>query len=184
MFEDLTAAQKREMSHFFWTELHSSAWMQSLSSSDVDATWNIRPDHSSIGAYPAWPPMTAKGLYKIDPSENVANWVKQLARAGNQGPFGQAHFIETIFPREKGGAYKSPDDAPYLNDWCCVSGGLLCRPRDPLHLRRRPDALRRNQTDFASDRFRCPCQADKSALPGEQLHPLWKSCSADLVEPA
>ena len=125
MFEDLTGAQKREMSHFFWTELHSAAWMQSLSSSDVDATWNIRPDHSAIGAYPAWPPMTAKGLYKIDPSAEVANWVKQLARAGNQGPFGQAHFIETIFPREKGGAYKSPDDAPYFNDWSCLSGGCF-----------------------------------------------------------
>jgi hypothetical protein len=125
MFPDLSEGQKREMSHFFWKELHSSAWMQSLSSSDVDATWNIRPDHSSIGAYPAWPPMTAKGLYKVDPSPQVATWVKQLARAGNQGPYGQAHFIETIFPREKGGAYKSPDDMPYGNDWCCVSGGCF-----------------------------------------------------------
>jgi hypothetical protein len=125
MFPDLSESQKREMSHFFWTELHSSAWMQSLSSSDVDATWNIRPDHSSIGAYPAWPPMTAKGLYKIDPSPQVASWVKQLARAGNQGPYGQAHFVETIFPREKGGAYKSPDDMPYGNDWCCLSGGCF-----------------------------------------------------------
>jgi hypothetical protein len=125
MFQDLGEAQKKEMSRFFWTELHSSAWMQSLSSSDVDATWNIRPDHSSIGAYPAWPPMTAKGLYKIDPSPQVAAWVKQLSRAGNQGPYGQAHFIETIFPRERGGAYKSPDDMPYDNDWCCVSGGCF-----------------------------------------------------------
>jgi hypothetical protein len=125
MAEDLSDSQKKEMSRFFWNELHSDAWMQSLSSSDVDATWNIRPDHSSIGAYPAWPPMTAKGLYKIDPSEKVAAWVKQLARAGNQGPFGQAHFIETIFPRERGGAYKSPDDAPYDNDWSCVSGGCF-----------------------------------------------------------
>jgi hypothetical protein len=123
MFEDLSEGQKKEMSQFFWSELHSSAWMQSLSSSDADATWNIRPDHSSIGAYPAWPAMTAKGLYKVDPPERVATWVKHLALAGNQGPFGQAHFIEAIFPTERGGAYKSPEDAPYLNDWCCVSGG-------------------------------------------------------------
>jgi hypothetical protein len=123
MFEDLGDQQKQEMSRFFWSELHSAAWMQSLSSSDVDATWNIRPDHSSIGAYAAWPPMTAKGLYKIDSSKAVSAWVKQLARAGNQGPFGQAHIIETIFPREKGGAFKSPDDPPYYNDWSCISGG-------------------------------------------------------------
>jgi hypothetical protein len=123
MFEDLGDQQKQEMSRFFWSELHSAAWMQSLSSNDVDATWNIRPDHSSIGAYTAWPPMTAKGLYKIDSSKEVSGWVKQLARAGNQGPFGQAHIIETIFPREKGGAFKSPDDPPYYNDWSCISGG-------------------------------------------------------------
>ena len=123
MSEDLSESQKKEMSHFFWTELYTPAWMRSLSSNDVDATWNIRADHSSIGAYPAWPPMTAMGLYKTDASEGVSKWVKQLARSGNQGPFGQAHMIETIFPREEGGAYKSPDVHPYRNDWCCVAGG-------------------------------------------------------------
>jgi hypothetical protein len=46
-----------------------------------------------------------------------------MARSGNQGPFGQAHIIETIFPREEGGAQKSPDVHPYRNDWCCVAGG-------------------------------------------------------------
>lgn len=123
MGEDLSDAQKREMSQFFWNELHSSLWMRALSASDTDATWNIRPDHSSIGAYPSWPPMTAKGLYKTDASRDVASWVKQLARAGNQGPFGQAHFVEPVFPAEHGAACKSPEDAPYLNDWCCIAAG-------------------------------------------------------------
>ena len=52
MSEDLSERQKKEMSHFFWTELYTPAWMRALSSNDVDATWNIRADHSSIGAYP------------------------------------------------------------------------------------------------------------------------------------
>lgn len=123
MAEDLTDAQKHEMSHFFWQELHSDYWMRALSPNDVDATWNIRPDHSWLGAYAAWPPATAKGLYKTDDSARVAAWLKNLAKAGNQGPIGQAHFVETVFPLEHGAAYKCPEDPPYINDWCCIAGG-------------------------------------------------------------
>jgi hypothetical protein len=123
MIADLSAGQKEEMSRFFWDELHSEYWMRALSPNDVDATWNIRPDHSWLGAYSAWPPATAKGLYKIDPSPRVPEWVKNLAKAGNQGPIGQAHFVETVFPLEDGAAYKCPNDAPYINDWCCIAGG-------------------------------------------------------------
>jgi len=123
MFEDLSEAQKQEMSRFFWQELHTDHWMRALSPLDADATWNIRPDHSWLGAYSAWPPATAKGLYKTDSSGRVSAWLKNLAKAGNQGPIGQAHFVETAFPLEQGGAYKCPTDAPYLNDWCCIAGG-------------------------------------------------------------
>lgn len=123
MAADLSDSQKEEMSRFFWDELHSEYWMRALSPNDVDATWNIRPDHSWLGAYAAWPPATAKGLYKIDQSERVSPWVKKLAAAGNQGPIGQAHFVETVFPLEDGAAYKCPNDPPYINDWCCIAGG-------------------------------------------------------------
>src|ERR1700733_14621539 len=91
MFEDLSRTQKQEMSRFFWEELHSDYWMRALSPNDVDATWNIRPDHSWLGAYSAWPPAPAKGLYQVDRHERIAHWVKILAKAGNQGPIGQAH---------------------------------------------------------------------------------------------
>jgi len=123
MIEDLSTAQKEEMNRFFWEELHSEYWMRALSPNDVDSTWNIRPDHSWLGAYSAWPPATAKGLYRIDASAKVSAWVKNLAKAGNQGPIGQAHFVETVFPLEDGAAYKCPNDAPYINDWCCIAGG-------------------------------------------------------------
>ena len=108
MGNDLSEKQKKEMSHFFWSELYTPVWMHALSPGDVDASWNVRADHSWLGAYVAWPSMTAKGLYKVDPSAKVAAWVKGLAKTANQGPFGQAHIAETIYPPENGGAYKCP----------------------------------------------------------------------------
>ena len=125
MFDDLSEKQKKEMSAFFWRELHTPLWMRALSIRDVDATWNIRPDHSWLGAYPAWPPMTAKGLYKVDPSAKVAQWVRGFAKAANQGPFGQAHFVESVWPPANGGAFKCPEDPPYLTDYSCTSGGCF-----------------------------------------------------------
>ena len=125
MSEDLSEQQKKEMSHFFWSELYTPLWMHALSPGDVDATWNIRADHSWLGAYTAWPPMTAKGLYKADPSPRLAAWVRNLAKSANQGPYGQAHIVETVFPPEHGGAYKCPLEDPYGNDWCEVSGGCF-----------------------------------------------------------
>jgi hypothetical protein len=121
--DDLSDPQKEQMIHFSWSELHGPLWMHALPPHDVDATWNIRPDHSWLGAYAAWPPMTAKGLYKIDRSGRVAKRVGGLAKTGNQGPYGQAHFVESVWPPEHGGAYKCPEDAPYLTDWCCISAG-------------------------------------------------------------
>jgi hypothetical protein len=125
MAEDLSATQKEEMSRFFWQQLHSDYWMRALAPGDVDATWNIRPDHSWLGAYCSWPPVTAKALYKTDSSARVAAWAKNLGKAGNQGPIGQAHFVESAFPLESGAAYKCPTDPPYLNDWSCIGGGAF-----------------------------------------------------------
>ena len=125
MAEDLTSTQKKEMSAFFWNELHSEKWMRALAQADADSTWNIRPDHSCLGAYAAWPPMTAKGLYKTDPSEHISRWLRQVAKAGNQGPIGQGHFVEDVYPPVNGGAFKSPEDAPFIEDWCCIAGGAF-----------------------------------------------------------
>ena len=125
MADDLTPTQKREMSVFFWRELHSEKWMRGLAQGDADATWNIRPDHSCLGAYAAWPAMTAKGLYKIDSSERIARWLQEVAKAGNQGPIGQAHFVEDVYPPVNGGAFKSSEDAPFIEDWCCIAAGAF-----------------------------------------------------------
>lgn len=125
MSEDLSNDQKREMVHYFWSQLASKKWMRALAASDPDATWNVRPDHSCLGAYAAWPAMCAKGLLKIDNPSTVASWLSEVAKAGNQGPIGQAHFTEDVVPPLQGGACKASEDAPYIEDWCCIAGGTF-----------------------------------------------------------
>lgn len=125
MGQDISDNQKREMAHFFWSQLASKKWMRALASGDPDATWNVRPDHSCLGAYTAWPPECAKGLFQIDDPSRIATWLAQVAKAGNQGPIGQAHFVEEVVPPLKGGAYKASNDAPYIEDWCAISGGAF-----------------------------------------------------------
>ncbi len=126
MGADLSAKQKREMTKFFWSELKTAKWMRALSTGDDDATWNIRPDHSAIGAYASWPPMSAKALYRLGmPEAEIASWLREVAKAGNQGPIGQAHFVEDVWPPLKGGAFKCPNDPPYINEWCCIAGGAF-----------------------------------------------------------
>jgi hypothetical protein len=123
MSADLSENQKREMAHYFWSQLASKKWMRALSNDDPDATWNVRPDHSCLGAYAAWPAMCAKGLFKIDKSATVVAWLNEVAKAGYQGPIGQAHFTEDVVMPLHGGAYKASEDAPYIEDWCCIAGG-------------------------------------------------------------
>lgn len=126
MLDDLSAQQKKEMVDFFWRELRTGKWMRALSAGDDDVTWNIRPDHSAIGAYASWPPMCAKGLYRMGmPEEQIAGWLREVAKVGNQGPVGQAHFIEDVWPPLKGAAFKCPNDPPYINEWCCIAGGAF-----------------------------------------------------------
>lgn len=124
MFEDLSDRQKREMAQFFWNELYTPLWMHALSPGDADASWKpgasrgLRSDHTWIGAYIAWPPMTARGLFKIESTPRLAAWVKGLSQTANQGTFGQAHFVETTFPPDAGGARKDP-----AGGWYEVAGG-------------------------------------------------------------
>jgi hypothetical protein len=65
-------------------------------------------------------------LYKIGKVDLAFDWLKGLARSANQGPFGQAHFCESVVAPEAGGAIKAPSDFPYINDWTCSSVGAWC----------------------------------------------------------
>ena len=70
----------------------------------------------------AWPALAAKGLYNIGKTDIAFKWLKGLAKSFNQGPLGQAHFIEDVIDHENGGARKAPINFPYMTDWACSGG--------------------------------------------------------------
>jgi hypothetical protein len=123
MPDQLSEAQKREMTDFFVRELRTPTWMHALSCADDDAMFSVRPDHQWTGAYTAWPALSVTGLFRIGQADLALDWLKGLARSANQGPFGQAHFADSVVPPEAGGARKAPPDWPYINDWACSSNG-------------------------------------------------------------
>ena len=121
--EDLSAKQKEEMAAFFVRELQTPTWMHALSPGDDNSIFSVRPDHQWNGAYPAWPAQAVTALYKAGKTELALAWLKGLSKSANQGPLGQAHFIETAIEPENGGARKSSSDMPYLCDWTVSSSG-------------------------------------------------------------
>lgn len=121
--EDLSHEQRDEMADAFARELRTPTWMHALSTGDPDAMFSVRPDHQWTGAYTAWPAQTASGLWRIGKVELAAEWLRGLARTANQGPFGQAHFAESVIAAEDGGSRKAPPDLPFITDWACSSGG-------------------------------------------------------------
>jgi len=119
---ELSKQQKEEMAKFFKEELQTPTWMHALSPEDNDAVTSVRPDHQWTGAYTAWPAMVVKGLCRIGKHKLALQWLEGLAQTAKQGPFGQAHMVESAAAPE-GGARKAPSDFPYMSDWACVSNG-------------------------------------------------------------
>lgn len=123
---DLPAQQRDEMVRFFVEELRTPSWMRALSPWDEDAGYSIRADHQWNGAYPAWPPEAARAAITLGHPEVVLEWLPGLARTANQGPPGQAHFVEEAIEPINGGARKTPPQLPYIIDWSCSSAGAWC----------------------------------------------------------
>ncbi|MCA1832071.1 MAG: hypothetical protein ABR548_02840 [Actinomycetota bacterium] len=121
--QDLSEQQRDEMTDFFVRELQTPLWMHALSPKDPDALFSLRPDHQWTGAYPAWPPLAVLGLFRAGKDKIATEWLRGLGRSGNQGPYGQAHFVETFAGPDAGGATKAPSDVPYITDWAVSSGG-------------------------------------------------------------
>lgn len=127
MGADLSPTQRSEMVRFLERELITPNWMHALSCSDPDATFTVRPDHQWTGAYTAWPSETALGLCRIGETKLAARWMKGVAATTNQGPFGQAHFVDSVMAPEGDGARKAPPELPYICDWACSSAGSYAR---------------------------------------------------------
>ena len=123
MLDDLSETQRAEMTDYFVRELMTPTWMHALAPSDPDAVFSVRPDHQWNGAYPAWPAESAKALFAMGRDDVAAPWLAGLADSTNQGPLGQAHFVETFAEPDSGGARKSPNEQPWINDWTCSSTG-------------------------------------------------------------
>ena len=121
--DDLSAKQKNEMVEFFKRELHSPTWMRALSAGDDNSMFSVRPDHQWNGAYPAWPAQAVTALFKTGNTELALEWLKGLSKSANQGPLGQAHFVESAIDPDSGGARKAPPDMPYITDWTVSSSG-------------------------------------------------------------
>jgi hypothetical protein len=120
---DLPAAQIAEMVAFFRRELMSPTWMAALSPLDDDTGFSLRPDHQWNGSYPAWVSLAASALLKAGRDDLLADWLPGLAASGRQGPYAQAHFVETFAPPLAGGARQAPPERPNLNHRTCLSAG-------------------------------------------------------------
>ena len=123
--DDLSDVQKSEMYRFFNDELKTNNWLRAISPFDDNAMFSVRPDHQWNGAYPAWPAQAATALYKIGRGKEAFRWLKGVAKSANQGPFGQAHFVESAVPAENGGAIKCPPEPPFMCDWAVSGGGAF-----------------------------------------------------------
>ncbi len=121
--DDLTIKQKNEMFEYFKRELQSPTWMRALSAGDDNAIFSTRPDHQWNGAYPAWPAQAVTGLYKIGQGDLAFKWLKGLSKSTNQGPLGQAHFVESAIDPECGASRKGSPEMQYLCDWTVSSSG-------------------------------------------------------------
>ncbi|WP_223623910.1 hypothetical protein [Microbacterium sp. EST19A] len=121
--DDLAPGIRAEMVDFFQRELQTENWMRALSPWDPDASYSPRPDHQWNGAYPAWPADAGRALAALGAPEVLTNWIEGLSRTANQGPMGQAHFVEEAVPGINGGARKAPPQLPYIIDWSCSSSG-------------------------------------------------------------
>lgn len=149
---DLPPAQIDEMVAFFRRELLTPTWLAALSPLDEDAGFSLRPDHQWNGSYPGWVALAVGALVKAGRDDLLAAWLPGLARTAAQGPFAQAHLVETYAPPMAGGARKAPTEWPYINDWTVLcAGGFfdailldlfgLEFGYDKLRLRRRSHAL-------------------------------------------
>ncbi|HEY5551811.1 MAG TPA: hypothetical protein VIK52_07980 [Opitutaceae bacterium] len=123
LHSDLPAAQIDEMVAFFRRELMTPTWLAALSPLDEDAGFSLRPDHQWNGSYPGWAALALGALAKAGHDDLINEWLPGLARTAGQGPFSQAHFVESYAPTHAGGARKAPTEWPYINDWTVLCAG-------------------------------------------------------------
>ena len=83
---DLNAAQKSEMNAFVKRELLARDWMRAMSWQDASATHSNRPDHSPMGAYDGWIPLTVGAMWRLGDSRDAFDFYCRTAVVTKEGP--------------------------------------------------------------------------------------------------
>ncbi len=124
--DQLPDSVKAEMITFFQRELQTPGWVRALSPHDADAAVSgIRADHQYNGAFGAWPAQCVLALVRMGRKDLAREWMDGFARTARQGPFGQAHYDEGVYPSTHGGATKVTEELPQCCHWSNISGGLF-----------------------------------------------------------
>jgi hypothetical protein len=104
MNRDLTPQMKQEMVTFVERELIDEPWMRAMSPLDAAAAESDRPDHGPMGAYDAWPALTAESMCLLGAWQPAITFLRSTQPALSEGVYGQA--------REYYGEHPKQNDAP------------------------------------------------------------------------
>jgi hypothetical protein len=120
---DLSPKIKREMVDFVERELLTDKWMRAMSPKDKAAEISDRPDHGPMGAFDAWPALTADTMCKLGAWKKALDFIHSTQAVLYEGVYAQA--------REFYGPNRLQNDAPVriaLRGACmreCVGGGAF-----------------------------------------------------------
>jgi hypothetical protein len=123
MAGDLSPSVREEMVGFVKRELLAQRWMRAQSMFDIAAASSDRPDHGSMGAYDAWPAVTADAMCALGYWKNAIPFLRRTQAAIYEGVYAQA--------REFYGPTRGQYDAPVRiaqRDGCmreCSCGGAF-----------------------------------------------------------
>jgi hypothetical protein len=121
--DDLSEKMKREMVEFVERELLTDKWMRAMSPRDKAAAISDRPDHGPMGAFDAWPALTAETMCRLGAWQQALDFVRSTQAVLYEGVYAQA--------REFYGPNRLEHNAPVriaLRGACmreCVGGGAF-----------------------------------------------------------
>jgi hypothetical protein len=121
--EDLPAKVRHEMVENFRRHHQTRNWTASLSAWDDDAHRALRVDHQWTGSFASISAQAMNGLYRVGEGAMAFDWLKRVALVAHQGPIGQAHWIDPLFPSFQGGAWKCSYLLPFITDWTVAANG-------------------------------------------------------------
>jgi hypothetical protein len=90
MPDDLTPQMKQEMVSFVERELLADHWMRAMSPLDKAAAQSDRPDHGPMGAFDAWPALTAETMCLLGAWQPAVEFVRNTQAVMDEGVYGQA----------------------------------------------------------------------------------------------